>query len=302
VKLSSGLIIGALTATAWGQSNENRDVMRAEPPMLGQHMARGEAHSGGSKGSSPQLVYHNGPILPATTVAAIFWGSSWSNPSFVGDKINGMDSFYGEVGGSDYAKTSDEYTDTTRQVTSSISYAGHFFDYSPAPTHAPNTSTILNKVCQVIGVNLVPNGYYVVYVDTRRHVSYCAWHSWGDCGGVPIEFGFVFNLDGDAGCDPGAPYGEHSQGLAAIANVSGHELSETRTDPRGTGWTDAQGAENADKCAWSFGSQPVLFKPSSWRIQGNWSNIAYGRTDVGYTNLSGQKGCLDGGQYPAVAR
>ena len=47
--------------------------------------------------------------------------------------------------------------------------------------------------------------------------------------------------------------GLHSQGLAAIANVSGHELSEARSDPASPGaWYDSSGQENGDKCAWTF--------------------------------------------------
>src|SRR2546426_1138209 len=105
------------------------------------------------------------------------------------------------------------------------------------------------------------------------------------------------NLDGDAGCDPG--YTSHSQGLAALANVSGHELSEALTDPRLNAWYDSGGAENADKCAWAFGPIliPFSWNTTGWKIQGNWSNSAYNSTTRGYANRSGQKGCIDGGTY-----
>ena len=83
----------------------------------------------------------------------------------------------------------------------------------------------------------VANGYYPVYVDTPRgHAGFCAWHSAGSCNGTPVQFAFFFNLDGDAGCDPGGSYGSYenghtnSQGLGALANVSGHELSEAVFD------------------------------------------------------------------------
>ena len=93
----------------------------------------------------------------------------------------------------------------------------------------------------------------------------------------------------------------HSQGLAALSNVTGHELSEARTDPRGAGWYDSSGAENSDKCAWAFGTPLIRFSNrSEWKIQGNWSNAAYSG-GFGYLNRSGQPGCLDGGNYPAVA-
>jgi hypothetical protein len=141
--------------------------------------------------------------------------------------------------------------------------------------------------------NPTANGYYPVYSDQGRgHAGYCAWHSWGTINGTPIQFAFFFNLDGDPGCDPGGSSGGHSQGLAALGNVSGHELSEALTDPRGDGWYDNSGAENADKCAWTFGSSLVHFSNGSdWKIQGNWSNAVYTN---GGSYLGSGSGCIDG--------
>lgn len=275
--------------------------------MLGPHFERGQAHqSGGNSTSSPDMIFHNGPVMPATVTGTIFWGTNWANASFDGDKITGLDSWYQGVGGTTYARTSDEYSGTNGQVTAAITFTGHVIDTTAAPSRAPRTSTILNEVCAKIA-NPVANGYYAVYVDTPRHnAGYCAWHSWASCktasGSVPVQFAFFFNLDGDAGCDPQSTVSGQSQGLAALANVSGHELSEARTDPTGAGWYDASGAENGDKCAWAFGSPFVTFaNGTSWKIQGNWSNIAYNGS-FGYLNTSGQKGCLDGSSaYPPAA-
>jgi hypothetical protein len=134
-----------------------------------------------------------------------------------------------------------------------------------------------------------------VYATTKRgNAGYCAWHSSGNCGGTQIEFAWFFDLSGDSGCDPVDNSTGHSQALAALANVSGHELSEAVTDPQLNAWYDQQGAENADKCAWTFNVPYVTFTNGSiWKIQGNWSNAAYS-AGTGYANRSGQKGCLDG--------
>lgn len=114
-----------------------------------------------------------------------------------------------------------------------------------------------------------------------------------------MQFAFFFNLDGDSGCNPQDSDVTHSQGLAALANVSGHEWSETVTDPRNGGWWDSAGNENGDKCAWSFPPtrtvtsviNPLTGQPDSWKIQGNWSNAAF-TAGSGYPNRSGQAGCL----------
>jgi hypothetical protein len=57
---------------------------------------------------------------------------------------------------------------------------------------------------------------------------------------VTVQFAFFFNLDGDVGCDPKDNTPNRSEGLAALANVSGHELSEARTDPHLDAWYDNQ--------------------------------------------------------------
>ncbi len=256
------------------------------PPMLGIHWAKGVK----APQATPDMTFHGGTVLTSTEAQAIFWGTSW--PSNAGDKISGMDSWYSGFGGSNYAKTSDEYSGSNGQVTASVSYGGHFVDSTRA-SGGNNTTTILNEVCKVIP-NPVSNGYYAVYTDLPRKGNYCAYHSWGSCGGTQVQFAFFWKLDGDAGCDPKSGVGGESQGLAALANVSGHELSEARTDPRGAGWFDSSGAENGDKCAWTFNVPYVTFSNgTNWKIQGEWSNNAYD-TGTGYPNSSGQDGCLSG--------
>jgi hypothetical protein len=296
------LLVGALSLGACGNLKEVDETSGAldsidgqgkpEPPMLGVHHARDAGPFGG--GSNPLMTWHSGAILQSAAVTAIFWGTSWSSASFTGDKMTGVDSFYQGYGGSNYALASTEYSGTNGQVGTAVSYAGSLVDTSAAPARAPKVSAIQAEVCKMI-TSPVANGYYPVYVDARRgSAQYCAWHSYGSCGGVPVQFGFFFNLDGDPGCDPQDTRTVPSQGLAALANVSAHELSETMTDPRNGGWYDSGGNENGDKCAWTFNVPTVTFaNGSSWKVQGEWSNAAY-KAGTGYANRSGQLGCLDG--------
>jgi hypothetical protein len=264
-------------------------------PAMGHVPARAAHSSGGNKTTSRvNMTWHNGQIMQSSVTEAVFWGTSWSNSSFVGDKISGLDSWYSGYDSSHYAGTTTEYNGTNGYVTASSTYNGHHIDTNAAPSGAPTTTQVINEVASQI-TNPVPNGYYPVYVDTPRgNTGYCAWHSYGTINGVPVQFAFFFNLDGDPGCDPQDSRATHSQGLEALANGSGHELAEAVTDPRNGGWYDRQGAENGDKCAWTFGAPYVTFSNgSTWKIQGEWSNNAYTR-GTGYPNSSGQKGCLSG--------
>ena len=184
----------ALASPAWAQSDRSKNTethdTRPEPPMMGKHLAKGHARpEAGRNKVSPNLTYHNGPVLTQTQgarVIAIMWGASWTGTD---GKVSGLDAFYSGVGGSAYLGSNTEYTQAGgAHVGTKVSYGGHLVDNSAAPSGAPQTSAILNEVCKVLQVNHitpVTNGYYPVYVDTKRgNAGYCAWHSWGSCAGV----------------------------------------------------------------------------------------------------------------------
>lgn len=256
-----------------------------------------QAKPTGQARSAPNMTYHGGKIMTTANIKAIFWGTSWA--SSAGDKVTGMDSFYSGWNNTIFARTNIEYTGSNGTAGASSAYSGHVFDPTAA-SGGGSTSAILAAVCRNITTpDASGNGYYPVYTDVPRgNAGYCAWHSAGSCGGKPVQFAFYFKLDGDSGCDPVDASGLHSQGLAAIANVSAHELSEALTDPASPGaWYDSQGYENADKCAWVFNATSLqsFSNGSQWKVQGNWSNRAY-NAGTGYANRSGQKGCIN--QYP----
>ncbi|MGI8499446.1 MAG: hypothetical protein ACR2OG_17880 [Gemmatimonadaceae bacterium] len=275
-------------------SGAQGDLQGAPEPHV--HLAKGERARVQAAGSSTLMTWHGGNILVANKTKAIFWGSPWSDPSFAGDKITGLDSFFSGFGNSGYAGTNDEYTGANGQVTSSSTYLGHVIDLSTPPKRALQVSTAVAEACKVTNNSPDPNALYLIYTSTGAgHVNYCAWHSYGSCsGGAPVQVAYMPNLDGIAGCDPQDTYGTgHSQGLAALANVTAHELSEAITDPRNGGWYDSGGAENGDKCAWSFASKVTLNNGSTWKLQMEWSNAAY-NGGTGYPNRSGELGCLQG--------
>ena len=247
-------------------------------------------HAGRTGGaSSPLMTFHGGPVMVSSRVTAILWGTKWASSAYAGDVPTGLDSFYGGIGGSGYLGTNTEFSGSNGRVTSASSYTGHVVDTSSSlPKKPVRTSVILTEVAKMIP-NPVTNGYYPVYTDLKRGTAgYCAWHSWGTINGVPVQFAFFFDLTGDAGCDPGDPGATHSQNLEALANVSGHELSEALTDPHLNAWYDSAGAENADKCAWTFSGLPVTSGGSNWKIQGNFSNAAF-TAKSGYDG----GGCID---------
>ena len=81
-------------------------------------------------------------------------------------------------------------------------------------------------------------------------------------------------------------------------NVVSHEHQEAITDPNGNAWYDMRGYENADKCAWTFGTPytvangsqanmalPTGALPSAQKnflIQRNWVNSGAGYCAVAF--------------------
>src|SRR5262245_10144881 len=100
----------------WRESNGTEDmhrttVRRAVVPVV-----------------SPNSPWHRGDIMFTVQTTAIFWGQNWSNVTFAGDKISGLDDFYNGIKYSPYARTSDEYTDANGSVSDTITYTGHVID------------------------------------------------------------------------------------------------------------------------------------------------------------------------------
>ena len=117
--------------------------------------------------------------------------------------------------------------------------------------------------------------------------SYCGWHSYGFLTSSATKVPFIaiqdFNSTYLKSCtssliqtlSPNAdPY------VDAMASVLVHEIDEALTDPDvRSGWFDSRGAENADKCAWTFGTLDtspngakynVTYGGKYYLIQRNW--------------------------------
>jgi hypothetical protein len=76
-----------------------------------------------------------------------------------------------------------------------------------------------------------------------------------------------------------------------MASVIAHELEEAATDPELSGWYDSSGAENADKCAWTFGTTYATANGAqanmqigsmNYLIQQNWVNAGGGYCGLSY--------------------
>ena len=170
------------------------------------------------------------------------------------------------------------WADTSLPTPSSSTAADLANEAINAAGHFENTTTASNR-----------NAQYVVVSPTHTHPDgfnpsgFCAWHWDNDSARVASPYGNIAftNLPyiPDMGESCGANFVNAGAAglLDGVSIVEGHEYAETITDQDpGSGWLDAFGEENADKCAWvSSGNgraQNVTFATGLFAMQSTWSN------------------------------
>ena len=76
-----------------------------------------------------------------------------------------------------------------------------------------------------------------------------------------------------------------------LANIIAHEVEEAASDPELNAWYDRRGYENADKCAWTFGTTyttstgakaNMKLGSRDYLIQRNWVNASGGSCALSY--------------------
>src|SRR5439155_7321148 len=94
--------------------------------------------------------------------------------------------------------------------------------------------------------------------------QYCGWHTHGTILGSDIKYSFVGNPDRcPSACSAQATGPIGNAGADGMASIIAHELEEATTDPDLNAWYDRRGYENADKCAWTFGT--TTQRPTSYQ-------------------------------------
>lgn len=252
--------------------------------------------------TAPPMTFHGGKVLTSISVRVVLAGPKWAATNFAGDKIKGLDALFAGYSNSAYVKTAAEYGGSNGKAGSVVKYLGHSSPSTASVTvDGRNVMQVATVACNdlrssAFKPDTTGNQLTVVYTDMPRPstAGYCGYHTAFSCGGVPMQMAFLWNLDGDASCSVQDATTGHSQGLAALANVTAHEVQEVITDPQLNAWYDSTGAENADKCAWAFAHASVpLTNATKWKLQTEWSNNAYA-LKTGYKTLAGAPGCVDG--------
>ena len=132
------------------------------------------------------------------------------------------------------------------------------------PVSDADVATYINRAISTGVVTIPPVGTRAIYVyiganNTRLSsgfgTAYCGWHTYGTLGVRNIPYiaiqDFTSNYLSACAAQTISPNGDAQ--LDAMTSVLVHEIDEVITDPDIRTWYDSRGAENADKCAWTFG-------------------------------------------------
>jgi hypothetical protein len=258
-------------------------------------------------GHSNNLSTHGGAIQTIPKVYISWWGSEWSGNGFnTGGYTSGQaqtynTDFFSSVGGSAWNNVVKQYCQNVPSGTQNCSsvvgavyitnptgqFGGAWNDATAVPSN-PTQSDIFaaaQRLRAQFGYNA--NATYMVYTPHGKSMSgfgtqWCAWHSSGSTANGPLAYAYIPYLP-DAGASCGANFingGNNAYGngyFDGFSVVAGHEYSEAETDPfPSSGWIDRQGAENADKCAWTALSGNIDLGSHHYAVQPTWSNAISG--------------------------
>jgi hypothetical protein len=219
------------------------------------------------------------------------WYGNWSGNN--ADAI--LTNLASTIGGSPYFNINTTYYDgTNAHVSNSVSYVKSTTDnYSRGSTLSDgDIQTIVSSALTSGRLPFDNSGAY--FVLTSQDVAessgfctqYCGWHTYGVLSGTNIKYAFVGNADRcPTACSAQQTSPNGNVGADAMASVIAHELEEMVTDPNLNAWYDTRGYENADKCAWTFGSTSTASNGSAYNmtlgsyqylIQRNWVNASGG--------------------------
>jgi len=248
--------------------------------------------SGAPAKRSNGINYNGGPVMVHTTHAYVIWYGTWT-PA----KTAIITGFLGSVGGSPYFNINTTYYDAGKtKVQNSVTFAGSTTDNYSQGTSNLSDAAINNVVANALNAGRLPadpDGVYFVLTssDVSKSgflTSYCGWHTYGSIAATNIKYAFVGDPTGPkvascAGQTTSSPNGD--VGADAMVSVIGHELEEAVTDPNLNAWYDNRGNENADKCAWTFGTTynttngakaNMNLGGHDYLVQRNWVNAAGG--------------------------
>lgn len=246
-----------LAADNQGGGKQKDDEGGAELSAHGRNPNQG-APTKGSTGALSPIINHGGPVMLHTPVAYLIWYGNWN-------QSNGSDTAAGKQLVKDFLTglSNSPYfqINTTYAATGFVTLGSETVDTGSLGKRLSdnNIRTIVTNAINSGKLPLNEDGVYFVLTSsdiakTGFCNQYCGWHTYTTIGTTTVKYSFVGNANrclSNCAAQSVGPNG--NAGVDGMLSVVAHELEESVSDPKLNAWYDSSGAENADKCAWTFG-------------------------------------------------
>ncbi|MEO8368835.1 MAG: hypothetical protein ABI806_06525 [Candidatus Solibacter sp.] len=266
--IAFGLGVGSLLAQGQGQNGGAGRPSDEDPGFKVAIHSRNQLEEAPTKGGTTSLspiTDHGGPKM-GTPNPYLIWYGNW-NQSNATDTPGGqaiVRDFLAGLSNSGYYQINMSYNGPT----GAVGAVRETIDTGSQGTHLSDNA-IKAIVNSAIGSGRLgaadPNGVYFVLTSSNIAKTgfcsqYCGWHTYTTIGATKVKYSFVGNAARCLNSCAAQTVGPNGNaGVDGMVSVLAHELEEANTDPLLNAWYDSSGAENADKCAWTFGqNQSVL--------------------------------------------
>jgi hypothetical protein len=298
--------------TQYSEFNDSKHIMKTKDEgkkdAEDAQKVQDEAKRRGGAGTG--IFYHGGPVLlAATNVVAVYWSSStiYSGGPTPGTAGTGAQDgslvgyFLRNLGGSSYFNINSTYTDASgNHIANVVNYTGFWANNTNAPSGSQSVSDAAMIAMLQSGFNTGKLTYdastlYNIFTSGTVNLGggfgtqYCAYHTHGTVtiGGVSrtvLYSAMPYDQAYPGACTNGTAAPNGDPGADSEVNTLGHEIEETTTDGMANAWFDTRGFENADKCAWTWGTMyntangvaNIKVGTKDFLVQQNWVNAGSG--------------------------
>lgn len=254
-------------------------VEHGGPPDIISHKINPQeagAPTAGGTTSLSAITNHGGPVMGGPINVYLIWYGNW-NQNNGSDTPSGqalVRTFLSNVGNSPYFNINTSYSGGGNTVTGLVALSPIEVNDSGSQGTRLSDAKVKTLVSNAISSGKLPKDAGGVYfLLTSSNVSessgfctrYCGWHTYSTISGSNIKYSFVGNAQRCLnGCAAQTISPNGNAGVDGMISVIAHELEEAATDPNLNAWYDSSGAENADKCAWTFGSAQSLLSTGAY--------------------------------------
>ena len=263
------LCLGATgLALAQDMQTDNGTIPSKIKHRISPGLLSSDAPPTGSTGqATPPITFHGGPVIGGAPNIHLIWYGNWN-------QANGSDTpaaqtlvrdFMSGISGSNHLAINTGYTGSGSTQVSGVLAApqeanvGYIKGVRAKRLRDSDITNIVSTYIASHGGAQTNATYFVLTSSDVNETSgfctqYCGWHNSGTIAGATVRYSFVGNANRClSSCAIQSVSPNNNPGVDGMISVLVHELEEALTDPDINAWKDSAGAENADKCAWTFG-------------------------------------------------